>query len=1373
MSSTTQVRIYRQTFSGIGITLTMYGGSGTTPEYSPAEWAQASGLTMSYPWSYINTIVPSGNVPSGYTHKWKFVQWIQSGANEPMRATDMMTWAGNSLAINSIIALDRAINYPTINNKQTYYYFDIVEITAKTYIATFVYDNGDINTTANYIFNTSFTLATPKKTGFTFDGWASDPYTGEIGTDFTWTVVNNITFIAQWTEIIYTINYDRNSPANSGTGSTAQTSALYNADTIYINPNGFTRTGYIFMGWGTDINNVNSNYIPGTNITNPKTNTTITLYAIWGFNITYSSTINSITTTTIVLKIAGLIIGTFPNYLLTLNNQFPYIFKGWGYTSVDTVLITSFSLVSNITLFAIWDTNNGVSFTSIQKVFGGNYPIYLSEYYLNKGLVYSPGGIGIPKSGLPIKLSQIIGKYNSPWMPTRIVSGNTSANMDEDNAIPMFNGLSSNNDSSIINVGFQFFWFEIDYGTNSNIKWNANNGLIFGSTDNLNSWVSSLAANTGKGVYIGYYDRVLYSAIEFNSYRISGFNVKRFIVKSSDYQEIPPNPLIIMEIILIRNSTKQFIEIKLNKWSSAMQKGEWKISSGSLFYEILSGFSTRLQNGASILLNSSLNGTGWGATNESLVLASLAIDTLINSTNLLLYLDGYNINDLLNFGLNSSSTIANWVNLANTSLTATQVTIASQPLYASPGATPESPNGVAFTNNKALVSNINLHNYPQINIFIVLKKTSITNNLVKWIWTVSSEGSAPSTGTGFFQTEAKYGIGLYYIDNTSANGFSYFVLNIGDSFIYRFIYKLPYNSVVVLNCEYNSAGSFGKFSINGESVDFDSTPRIINQAIKLYIGANTINGNTNSFTGNIYEFVVINGLLTDTERRNIYNLLYTKWNIVVFDDIRGMGKNLILRHDAKDVDGDLNFVTSSKISKWYNSANTTLLITTEMSSSLIVTTQTIELKKPAYTSNSVVFTSGTGLDSTMNINSYPKLNIFVVWKQQEFPTGFGFQQLWGNNDGFLFRAIIIYPGRIIRVYIGHPDINDNTQTVYGRLNNPFITNTNLIYNVEYNLPEQPGYVFINNTKYMEFPSMYSNRSSSTSFGYSSFYSLANSIDASIIGNIYEIIVINKLLSDAERTNIYKLLKTKWGIIDDEPITSMGANLVLRHTARNIDGSNNSTFTSTTVYPISSWYNSANTAFTTIQTVTLRQPSYTISYSDTIINYGVTFSTVTSPSTSGIGLLSTISIDTYAILNLFVVCKHAVFPTGTSIHLIWGGSSTNSRNLSLYNTNRIRLTYGSSFLDVTHTLSTNNIVIYNVEYNLLNQPGKFFINNVNVSTFNSLSVIQTTSAYFGSAYPGGGSRSMVGNIYEIILIDKILSDIERTNIYNSLRSSWGS
>ena len=449
-----------------------------------------------------------------------------------------------------------------------------------------------------------------------------------------------------------------------------------------------------------------------------------------------------------------------------------------------------------------------------------------------------------------------------------------------------------------------------------------------------------------------------------------------------------------------------------------------------------------------------------------------------------------------------------------------------------------------------------------------------------------------------------------------------------------------------------------------------------------------------------------------------------------------------------------------------------------MSSSLLVTTQTTELKKPAYTSNSVVFTSNTGLDSTININSYPTLNIFVVWKQYQLPSPSSFQQLWGNSDGKLLRAIMIYSGRIIRVYIGHSNINDNTQTVYGILNNPFTTNTNLIYNVEYNLPQQPGYVFINNTKYMEFPSMYSNRSSSTSFGYSSYQSALaeNGVDTSILGNIYEIIVIDKLLSDAERTNIYKLLKTKWGIIDDEPITSMGANLVLRHTARNIDGSNNSTFTSTTVYKISSWYNSANTAFTTNQTVTLRQPSYTISYSDTIINNGVTFSTDTS--TPGIGLLSTISIDSYPILNIFVVCKHTVFPTGPSnFHLIWGSSSSYSRNLSLYNTNTIRLTYGSgsTFLDIIYTtLTTNKIEIYNVEYNLPGTPGNFFTNNEHVTILHfSQSPPVTTSTFFGSAYPGGGSRSMIGNIYEIIFINKILTVAERTNIYNSLRSSWGS
>jgi hypothetical protein len=195
---------------------------------------------------------------------------------------------------------------------------------------------------------------------------------------------------------------------------------------------------------------------------------------------------------------------------------------------------------------------------------------------------------------------------------------------------------------------------------------------------------------------------------------------------------------------------------------------------------------------------------------------------------------------------------------------------------------------------------------------------------------------------------------------------------------------------------------------------------------------------------------------------------------------------------------------------------------------LFVTEQTTVSAKPTYTNNSVVFTTGKGIVSNMQINSYPMLNIFVVWKYKEFPTGSNIHTLW--NDYSLFRAIRIHSNNIIRVYCGHPDETNPSETMYGILNNPFInTNTMLIYNVEYNFPGFPGKFFINNTNYMDFTSRYTNNSGkllSTAFGSSlklteGYYSIK--------GDIFEIIVINRLLTDIERTNIYTLLKAKWNV----------------------------------------------------------------------------------------------------------------------------------------------------------------------------------------------------------------------------------------------------
>jgi hypothetical protein len=243
-------------------------------------------------------------------------------------------------------------------------------------------------------------------------------------------------------------------------------------------------------------------------------------------------------------------------------------------------------------------------------------------------------------------------------------------------------------------------------------------------------------------------------------------------------------------------------------------------------------------------------------------------------------------------------------------------------------------------------------------------------------------------------------------------------------------------------------------------------------------------------------------------------------------------------------------------------------------------------------------------------------------------------------------------------------------------------------------------------------------------------------------------------------------------IDDEPITSMGANLVLRNHARNIDGSNNSTFTSTTAYPISSWYNSANTATTTIQSNTFRQPTYNISA------YGVEFGEIKL-------LINNIDITSNnPTINIFVVWKMTQEVTNTQGMYIFT-DTYEGRSIIILRNNIIRIRHG---YNVDTTVSTkqianpfpyqavnpNPILIYNIEYNTVNQPGKFFINNTNYVNFTTLisrnpSYVITDRLFLG---PGFGTLSPGNKIYEFIVINKLLTDAERTNIYNSLVNSWG-
>lgn len=91
----------------------------------------------------------------------------------------------------------------------------------------------------------------------------------------------SISIPARWT---YSITYN----GNGATGGTTSTGTKTDGETYYISANGYTRTGYDFVGWNTDSSATTAQYSPGQAYT---TNAALSLYAIWKLK-TYAVTYN-------------------------------------------------------------------------------------------------------------------------------------------------------------------------------------------------------------------------------------------------------------------------------------------------------------------------------------------------------------------------------------------------------------------------------------------------------------------------------------------------------------------------------------------------------------------------------------------------------------------------------------------------------------------------------------------------------------------------------------------------------------------------------------------------------------------------------------------------------------------------------------------------------------------------------------------------------------------------------------------------------------------------------------------------------------------------------------------------------------------------
>jgi len=185
------------------------------------------------------------------------------------------------------------------------------------------------------------------KTGYTFAGWNTK--SDGTGTSYTnGASVKNVatsgtvTLFAQWTPITYKVRFYGN---NHTGGSMDEQTITYDVSTA-LTQNGFTRNGYVFMGWATSATGSVA-YANGASVINlkDKSGETFNLYAVWanGYSVRFDK--NGATTGTMVDQ--SFVYGTAQKLTKNTYQKTGYTFNGWKDSSGKTY--TDEQSVNNLT----------------------------------------------------------------------------------------------------------------------------------------------------------------------------------------------------------------------------------------------------------------------------------------------------------------------------------------------------------------------------------------------------------------------------------------------------------------------------------------------------------------------------------------------------------------------------------------------------------------------------------------------------------------------------------------------------------------------------------------------------------------------------------------------------------------------------------------------------------------------------------------------------------------------------------------------------------------------------------------------------------------------------------------------------------------
>lgn len=316
-ASTTAVTLPTPTRTGYtfrGWSTSSTSTSGTTGSYTPIR-----NVTLYAIWAKNQITVNLRKDDGAWSASNKVVSLIQSGnVVESLTAnsgSSVVFSSGTYSGTYQVRVTGYSANYTSSSFTATY----TSSQTINFYTLTCVAGTGISSASGSgvYYSGESASITATVRTGYTWSSW-SDGNTARsrtIRVNSMWGLTANATANS------YTIQY----LSTYGTGSTASSSHTYDSSKA-LTSNGFSRTGYTFLGWSTSSTATSATYTNGQSVKNlSSTNgATVKLYAVWQLSATWDPTLKVYNTTTdvtsvsfgtrMVLTLNVSPTGTFPRY---------------------------------------------------------------------------------------------------------------------------------------------------------------------------------------------------------------------------------------------------------------------------------------------------------------------------------------------------------------------------------------------------------------------------------------------------------------------------------------------------------------------------------------------------------------------------------------------------------------------------------------------------------------------------------------------------------------------------------------------------------------------------------------------------------------------------------------------------------------------------------------------------------------------------------------------------------------------------------------------------------------------------------------------------------------------------------------------------